>query len=66
MLHKGIVILVGSFVLLFIGTAYTQVPIASFISDRSGDDEVHVVYDNGEIKQLTKNKAKVFTPVTIF
>ena len=62
MLHKGIVILVGSFVLLFIGPAYAQVPIASFISDRSGDDEVHVVYDNDEIKQLTKNKAKVFTP----
>ena len=62
MSRKDIVTLLGSFVLLFIGTAYAQVPIASFISDRSGDDEVHVVYDNGEIKQLTKNKAKVFTP----
>ena len=62
MLRKGFVTLLGSFVLLFIGWAYGQVPMASFISDRSGDDEVHLLYDNGEIKQLTKNKAKVFTP----
>ena len=62
MSRKDIATLLGSLVLLFIGTAYAQVPIASFISDRSGDDEIHVVYDNGEIKQLTKNKAKVFTP----
>ena len=62
MLRKDIVLLLGSLVLLFIGMAYAQVPIASFVSDRSGDDEIHVVYDNGDIKQLTKNKAKVFTP----
>ena len=62
MSRKGIVILVGSLVLLFIGSTYAQVPMASFLSDRSGDDEVHLVYDNGEIKQLTKNKVKVFTP----
>ena len=62
MSRKGIVTLVGSLVLLFIGSAYTQVPMASFISDRTGDDEIHLIYDNGEIKQLTKNKAKVFTP----
>ena len=36
--------------------------MASFISDRSGDDEVYLLYDNGEVKQLTRNKAKVFTP----
>ena len=58
----GIVVLVGSLVLLFIGSVYAQVPVASFISDRSGDDEIHLVFDDGEIKQLTKNKAKVFTP----
>ena len=62
MLRKSIVTLVGSLVLLFIDPSYAQVPLASFLSDRSGDDEVHLVYDNGEIKQLTKNKAKVFTP----
>ncbi len=62
MSRKGIVTLLGSFILLFIGSAYAQVPMASFISDRSGDDEVHLLYDNGEIKQLTKNKSKVFTP----
>ena len=62
MSRKGIVTLVGSLVLLFIGSAYAQVPMASFLSDRTGDDEVYLLYDNGEIKQLTKNKVKVFTP----
>ena len=62
MLRKGIVALVGGFVLLFISSTDAQVPVASFLSDRSGDDEVHLLYDNGEIQQLTKNKAKVFTP----
>ena len=62
MLRKGIVTLLGSFVLMVIGLADAQVPMASFISDRSGDDEVYLAYDNGDIQQLTKNKSKVFTP----
>ena len=62
MSRQGIITLLGIFVLLFIGSAYGQVPMASFISERSGDDEVHLLYDDGEVKQLTKNKAKVFTP----
>ena len=62
MSRQGIITLLGSLVILFIGSAYAQVPMASFISDRSGDDEVYLVFDNGEVKQLTKNKSKVFTP----
>ena len=63
MSRKGIIItLLGSLVLLFVGTAYAQVPMASFISDRSGDDEIYLLYDDGEVKKLTNNKAKVFTP----
>ena len=62
MSRKGIVTLVASLILLFIGSAYAQVPLASFISDRTGDDEIYLIYENGDIKQLTKNKAKVFTP----
>ena len=62
MSRKGIVTLTASLILLFIGSVYAQVPMASFLSDRTGDDEVHLIYDNDEIKQLTKNKAKVFTP----
>ena len=63
MLRQSVVITVlGSLALLLIGSAYAQVPMASFVSDRSGDDEVHLLYDDGEIKQLTKNKAKVFIP----
>jgi TolB protein len=63
MLRQGITFtLLAISVLFFIGPAYAQVPMASFISDRSGDDEVHLLYDDGEIKQLTRNKAKVFVP----
>ena len=62
MSRQGTITLLGIFVLLFIGSAYAQVPMASFLSDRTGDDEVYLLYDDGEVKQLTKNKAKVFTP----
>ena len=62
MLRKDIITLLGSLVLLFIGMAYGQVPMASFLSDRTGDDEIYLLYDDGEVKQLTKNKSKVFTP----
>ena len=55
-------ILFGLLLSSSVSTTSAQVPMASFLSDRSGDDEVHLIYDNGEIKQLTKNKAKVFTP----
>jgi len=47
---------------MVIGLADAQVPLASFLSDRTGDDEIYLIYDNGDIQQLTKNKAKVFTP----
>ncbi len=50
------------FLALSASTVSAQVPMASFLSDRSGDDEVHLLYDDGEIKQLTRNGVKVFTP----
>ena len=50
MSRQGIISLMGIFVFLFIGSTYAQVPMASFISDRSGDVEVHLLYDDGEIK----------------
>ena len=62
MSRQCIITLLGIFVFLFIGSAYAQVPMASFISNRSGNDEVHLLYDDGKIKQLTKNKSKVFIP----
>ena len=62
MSRNSIFSLLGMFGLLFTGAAYAQVPMASFLSDRTGDDEIYLLYDNGEIKQLTNNKAKVFTP----
>jgi Tol biopolymer transport system component len=58
MLRKGIVILVGSFVLLLIGSAYAQVPMVAFLSDRSGDQEIYLMFNNGDVEQLTKAKAR--------
>jgi Tol biopolymer transport system component len=55
-------ILLGLLVILNINNASAQVPMASFLSDRSGEDEVHVVYDDGEIKQVTDHKVKTLTP----
>lgn len=55
-------ILLALLVTLSANSASAQVPMASFLSDRSGEDEVHVVYDNGEIKQLTDHKVKTLTP----
>ena len=54
----GIVILVSSFVVLFIGSAYAQVPMIAFLSDRSGDLEIYLLFNNGDVEQLTKNKAR--------
>ena len=58
MLRKGIVILVGSFVLLYIGSTYAQVPMIAFLSDRSGDQEIYLMFSNGDVEQLTKAKAR--------
>ena len=55
-------ILLALLVTLSVNTTFAQVPLASFLSDRSGEDEVHVVYDNGEIKQVTNHKVKTLTP----
>ena len=55
-------VLLALLVSLSVNTTSAQVPLASFLSDRSGEDEVHVVYDNGEIKQLTDHKARTMTP----
>ena len=62
MSRNGISSLWGILVLLFTGAAYAQVPMASFLSDRTGNDEIYLLYDDGEVKQLTNNKSKVFTP----
>ena len=67
MFGKNSIIFLGSILLVLIvslsvNNALALVPMASFISDRSGEDEVHVVYDNGEIKQVTNHKVKTLTP----
>ena len=67
MFGKNSITFLGSILLILIvslsvNNALAQVPMASFLSDRSGEDEVHVVYDNGEIKQVTNHKVKTLTP----
>ena len=58
MSRKDIVTLLGSLVLLFIGSAYAQVPMIAFLSDRSGDQEIYLMLSNGDVEQLTKAKAR--------
>ena len=58
MSRQGIVILVVSFILLFIGPTYAQVPMIAFLSDRSDDLEIYLLFNNGDVEQLTKNKAR--------
>ena len=55
-------ILLVLLVSLSVNNVSAQVPMVSFLSDRSGENEVHLAYDNGEIKQLTDHKVKTLTP----
>ena len=58
MSRKGIITLMGSLILLLIGSAYAQVPMIAFLSDRSGDQEIYLMFSNGDVEQLTKAKAR--------
>ena len=58
MSRPGIVVLVVCFILLFIGPTYAQVPMIAFLSDRSDDLEIYLLFNNGDVEQLTKNKAR--------
>ncbi len=58
MSRKGIFTLMGSLILLLIGSAYAQVPMIAFLSDRSGDQEIYLMFNNGDVEQLTKAKAR--------
>ena len=67
MFGKSSIIFWGGFLLvslvsLSVSTVYAQVPMASFLCDKGAGSEVCVVYDNGEIKQLTNHKVKTLTP----
>ena len=58
MSHKGIVAVVVYFVLVSIGLAYAQVPMIAFLSDRSGDQEIYLMFNDGDVEQLTKAKSR--------
>ena len=63
MSRKGIITLLGGFFLvLVIGSVHGQVPMASFLCEQGDNDEVCIVYDNGDVVQATKNKARNLTP----
>ena len=58
MSRKGIITLMGSLILLLIGSTYAQVPMIAFLSDRSGDQEIYLLFSNGDVEQLTKARAR--------
>ena len=67
MFGKSSIIFWGGFLLvslvsLSVSTVYAQVPMASFLCDKGAGSEVCVVYDNGEVVQLTNHKVKTLTP----
>jgi len=57
----GSLILV-SLVSLSISPALAGVPMIAFLSDRSGDEEIYLLFDGDEVKQLTKNKTRTIDP----
>ena len=50
------------FALISISTAFAQVPMISFLSDRTGDDEVFLMFNDGTVRKLTKNKSRTIDP----
>ena len=49
-------------IFLTITPAPAQVPMASFLCDHGKGKQVCLVFDDGQVAQLTNHKAKVFTP----
>jgi len=48
---------------LSVNPASAKMPMISFLSDRSRDTEVYLVYDDDSIEQLTRNKARTIEPI---
>ena len=68
MLRKSMITFLGNLILMSLvflstGPALAQVPMIAFLSDRSGEQELYILFDDGEVKQLTKNKARALEPV---
>ncbi len=55
-------ILLALVVSLSVNNASAQVPMASFLCDQGDGPQVCVVYDNGEVKQVTDHKARTLAP----
>ncbi|MBI1924579.1 PD40 domain-containing protein, partial [Candidatus Poribacteria bacterium] len=68
MLRKDIILrflgsfIFGALVCLSISPALAQAPMITFLSDRSGEDEIYILFDDGKVEQLTKNKARTLDP----
>jgi len=67
MLRKNMIIFLVGLILVFlvflkISPALAKIPMIAFLSDRTGDDEVYILFDNGETEQITKNKARALDP----
>ncbi|MBM3242478.1 T9SS type A sorting domain-containing protein [Candidatus Poribacteria bacterium] len=55
-------LILASFIALNISPALAQMPMIAFLSDRSGDQEVYVLFDNGAVEQITRNEARALDP----
>ena len=45
-----------------ISPVFAQTPMIAFLSDRSGDSEIYLLFDNGVVERLTKNKSRTIDP----
>ena len=67
MLRKNMIIFLVGLILVFlvflkISPALAKIPMIAFLSDRTGDDEVYILFGDGETEQITKNKARALDP----
>ncbi|HIE28901.1 TPA: T9SS type A sorting domain-containing protein [Candidatus Poribacteria bacterium] len=67
MLRRDMIIFLGFFLLtsliaLNINPALARMPMIAFLSNRTGDQEVYILFGDGETEQITKNKARALDP----
>jgi len=63
MWRKNAPVLWGGALLVFLlalnlSSAMARVPMVAFLSDRSGDDEVYILFDDGKVTKLTENNSR--------
>lgn len=67
MLRKNIITFWGGSLVVFlvfigISPALAKVPMIAFLSDRSGSEELYLLFDDNTVEALTKNKTRTIDP----